>query len=127
MASAARASARVSFRASAADRPLKIGEGSRIESVGFIRAVVRYAGQQDKLERRMRFALIAFLAGTLVACGGPSAGETSAVPSLEQIVTDAPKGPLPSSPYPSHVALDLAKKIHRWPKYLRINVEVGIG
>ncbi len=55
----------------------------------------------------MRIAMIAILAGTLAACGAPSASESSSIPSFEQIVADAPKGPLPSSPFPTHVALDL--------------------
>ena len=50
MLSAAIAKARVSFKASVAVRPLKIGEGSRIESVGFIAVYVRYAEAIDKLE-----------------------------------------------------------------------------
>ena len=50
MLSAALAKARVSFNASAALRPLNIGDGSRIESVGFIALVVRYAEAIHKLE-----------------------------------------------------------------------------
>lgn len=50
MLSAAIAKARVSSNASAALRSLNIGDGSRIESVGFIAPVVRYADVIHKLE-----------------------------------------------------------------------------
>ena len=55
----------------------------------------------------MRFAVIAIVAGILTACSAPSSGEPATPPSLDQIIAQAPKGPLPASPYPTYVALDL--------------------
>ncbi|MEL6725462.1 MAG: hypothetical protein AAFP24_10610, partial [Pseudomonadota bacterium] len=55
----------------------------------------------------MRLWIVATVIGILAACTAPLAGEPVPPVDLEEIVAAAPKGPLPESPYPTHVALDL--------------------
>ena len=55
----------------------------------------------------MRGMLVAVLSVVLAACGAASGPAESAPPSAEEIVANAPKGPLQSAPYPTHYDLDL--------------------
>ncbi|MEL7111559.1 MAG: M1 family metallopeptidase [Pseudomonadota bacterium] len=55
----------------------------------------------------MRLWIVATVIGILAACTAPLTGEPVSPVDLEEIVAAAPKGPLPESPYPTHVALDL--------------------
>ncbi|MEL6693552.1 MAG: M1 family metallopeptidase [Pseudomonadota bacterium] len=55
----------------------------------------------------MRAGFIALLGCVLGACGGVAAPIEMENTALEQILAEAPAGPLPSSPYPTHYALDL--------------------
>lgn len=55
----------------------------------------------------MRVGLISALGIILAACGGVSAPTEAENAALEQILAEAPAGPLPSAPYPTHYALDL--------------------
>lgn len=54
----------------------------------------------------MRTVLIAVLGVFLAACNAGS-DSAAAAPTQEEIVANAPKGPLPSAPYPTYVDLDL--------------------
>ena len=55
----------------------------------------------------MRIAVAAIMSLVLAACGAASDTAEGAMPSTEEIVTNAPKGPLAAAPYPTHYALDL--------------------
>ena len=55
----------------------------------------------------MRVGLISVLGVILAACGGAAGPITADNTALEQIIAEAPAGPLPASPYPTHYALDL--------------------
>jgi len=55
----------------------------------------------------MRGILISVLGLVLAACGEMASKVEAENPDLEQIIADAPAGPLPVSPYPTHYALDL--------------------
>ncbi|MEL7539305.1 MAG: M1 family metallopeptidase [Pseudomonadota bacterium] len=55
----------------------------------------------------MRIAAFAIMSLVLAACGAASDTAEITVPSAEEIVANAPKGPLEAAPYPTHYALDL--------------------
>lgn len=55
----------------------------------------------------MRGILISILGLVLAACDDTAPPVEAESPNLEQIIADAPAGPLPASPYPTHYALDL--------------------
>ena len=55
----------------------------------------------------MRGILISILGLALAACGNTAPPVDAESLGLEQIIADAPAGPLPASPYPTHYALDL--------------------
>lgn len=55
----------------------------------------------------MRIAVIAIMSLVLAACGAASDTAETAPPSAEEIVANAPKGPLEAAPFPTHYALDL--------------------
>ena len=55
----------------------------------------------------MRIAVAAIMSLVLAACGAASDTAESAFPSAEEIVANAPKGPLDAVPHPTHYALDL--------------------
>lgn len=55
----------------------------------------------------MRVVFVSVLGFVLAACGEASVPVESESAALEQIIADAPAGPLPASPYPTHYALDL--------------------
>ncbi|MEL7032967.1 MAG: M1 family metallopeptidase [Pseudomonadota bacterium] len=55
----------------------------------------------------MRFAVIAIMGLVLAACGAASDTAERALPSTDEIVANAPKGPLEAAPFPTHYALDL--------------------
>ena len=78
-----------------------------MESVGFIAVLVRYAKAQDKLESRMRAVLIAMLVLGLTACSEDANHIDYGEMDMEKVLAEAPAGPLPAAPYPTHYALDL--------------------
>lgn len=55
----------------------------------------------------MRFAVIAIMGLVLAVCGAASDTAERALPSTDEIVANAPKGPLEAAPFPTHYALDL--------------------
>ncbi|MEM7638364.1 MAG: M1 family metallopeptidase [Pseudomonadota bacterium] len=55
----------------------------------------------------MRIAAFAIMSMVLAACGAASDSAELGPPSAEEIVANAPKGPLDAAPYPTHYALDL--------------------
>ena len=55
----------------------------------------------------MRIALFAIMSMVLAACGAASDTAEIGPPTVEEIVANAPKGPLDAAPYPTHYALDL--------------------
>lgn len=55
----------------------------------------------------MRAVMIAVLSVFLAACDAVSDNAPTSAPTSDEIVANAPKGPLPAAPYPTHVDLDL--------------------
>ncbi|MEM9179927.1 MAG: M1 family metallopeptidase, partial [Pseudomonadota bacterium] len=55
----------------------------------------------------MRIAVFAIMSMVLAACGAASDTAEMGPPTAEEIVANAPKGPLDPAPYPAHYALDL--------------------
>ncbi len=55
----------------------------------------------------MRIAAFAIMSMVLAACGAASDTAELAPPTAEEIVANAPKGPLDAAPYPTHYVLDL--------------------
>lgn len=55
----------------------------------------------------MRVGLISIFGLILAACGEAATPIGADNTALEQIIAEAPAGPLPASPYPTHYALDL--------------------
>lgn len=55
----------------------------------------------------MRFVVIAIMGLVLAACGAASDTAERALPSTDEIVANAPQGPLEAAPFPTHYALDL--------------------
>lgn len=55
----------------------------------------------------MRGVLVAVISVVLSACGAGSDPAEAIPPSAEEIIANAPKGPLQAAPYPTHYDLDL--------------------